>query len=272
MTMKDTKEIFEFGKGVDFGPTAKDYREFRAGFPDSFFQQLSIRGLARERERALDLGTGTGTLARGLARLNLSVVGVDPAAELIAEARALDRAAGVDVDYVIGRAEALGLRDASFDLATAGQCWHWFDRGLAASELARVLRPGGRLVIAHFDWLPLEGNVVEATEMLILKYNPAWSMSGGTGIYPDWLRDLALAGFSGLETFSYDTELAYGHEAWRGRIRASAGVRASLDERRTREFDQELAGLLHDRFSADPLVVPHRVWAAVGIRNQSRRT
>lgn len=265
--MKDASEIFDFGKGVDFGRTASDYRRFRAGFPNSFFEQLSRRGLAREAERALDVGTGTGTLARGLARLKLSVVGVDPAAELLTEARALDRAAGVKVEYMTGKAEALAFPDASFDLATAGQCWHWFDRAAAASELARVLRPGGRLVIAHFDWLPLDGNVVEATEMLILKYNPAWSMSARTGIYPEWLRDLAQANFSRLETFSYDTELSYDHEAWRGRIRASAGVRASLDERRTKEFDQELAGLLRSRFSADTLVVPHRIWAAVGIRN-----
>ena len=264
--MTDADRTFAFGKGVEFGRTAADYRQFRAGFPDSFFEQLSNRGLARAAERALDLGTGTGSVARGLSRLELSVVGLDPAAELLAEARKLDRAAGVKVEYVTGRAEAVGFPEASFDLVTAGQCWHWFDRAAAAKESARVLRRQGRLVIAHFDWLPLDGNVVEATETLILKYNPAWSMSGGTGIYPEWLRDLARAGFSRLETFSYDTEQAYSHESWRGRIRASAGVRASLDDRKTREFDLELARLLSSRFSGDPLIIPHRIWAAVGVR------
>ena len=264
--MTDEKRTFDFGKGVDFGRTAADYRQFRAGFPDSFFEQLVIRGFARPTERALDLGTGTGTVARGLSRLGLSVVGIDPAAELLAEARRLDRAAGVKIAYVTGRAESLSFPDAGFDLVTAGQCWHWFDRAAAAREAARVLRPQGRLVIAHFDWLPLDGNVVEATEKLILEYNPAWSMSGGTGIYPEWLRDLARAGFSRLETFSYDTGQAYSHEAWRGRIRASAGVRASLDALSTSKFDQDLARLLSRRFSGDPLIVPHRVWAAVGLR------
>ena len=264
--MTDADRTFEFGRSVDFGRAAADYRQFRAGFPDSFFEQLRNRGLARASGRALDLGSGTGTVARGLARLGLSVIGLDPAVELLAEARKLDGAAGVRVEYVTGRAEALGFPDASFDLVTAGQCWHWFERTAAGREAARVLTRQGALVIAHFDWLPLDGNVVEATEQLILKYNPAWSMSGGTGIYPEWLGDMARAGLSCLETFSFDTEQAYSHDAWRGRIRASAGVRASLDARRTREFDQELAGMLSSRFSGEPLIIPHRIWAALGVR------
>ena len=42
----------------------------------------------------------------------------------------------------------------------------------AALEARRLLAPSGRLVIAHFDWLPLPGNVVEATEALIKAHNP----------------------------------------------------------------------------------------------------
>lgn len=70
---------------------------------------------------------------------------------------------------------------------------------------------------------------MEATERLILEFNPAWTMSGGTGLYPPWLLDLARGGFDALETFSFDVVQPYSPEAWRGRIRASAGVKASLD-------------------------------------------
>lgn len=251
---------------VDFGRAASDYRQFRAGFPDRFFDELYKRGIARVGGLALDIGTGTGTVARGLARLGLRVIGVDPAARLLAEARELDRAAGVQVEYAIGRAEALSFPDSSFDVVTAGQCWHWFDRAFAAREVARVLKGGGRLVIAHFDWLPIPGNVVEATERLILAHNPAWNMAGGTGLYPAWLRDMAVASFLDLETFSFDTVQIYSHAAWRGRIRASAGVGASLDEPRTETFDLALAELLRSRFPDDQLIIPHRVWAAFGTR------
>jgi SAM-dependent methyltransferase len=269
MTMAGAEDIaatLAFGQGVDFGKTASDYRAFRAGFPPEFFETLLRRGDIVAGQRALDLGTGTGTVARGLARLGLSVMGIDPSPALLAEAAALDREAGVHVDYQLGRAENLPQADASLDLVTAGQCWHWFDRPRTAAQAARVLRPGGRIVIAHFDWLPLPTNVVEATEALILAFNPAWTLAGGSGIYPAWLGDLAAASFTRLETFSFDTTVTYTREAWRGRIRASAGVKASLDPEAIARFDAALAELLRARFAADPLAVPHRVWVATGVR------
>lgn len=253
-------------RDVAFGRAAADYRQFRAGFPSRFFDELETREVVRKEDRALDLGTGTGTVARGLASRGLGVIGLDPSKELLAQARQLDRAVDVHVQYVTGRAEALSFPDSSFDVVTAGQCWHWFERAVAAREVARVLKPGGRLVIAHFDWLPIPGNVVEATEQLIVEHNPAWNMGGGTGVHPEWLRDMAVAGLRDLETFSFDTDQVYSHAAWRGRIRASAGVRASLDEGRTEAFDSALAALLGSRFPDDPVVIPHRVWAAFGTR------
>lgn len=66
-----------------------------------------------------------------------------------------------------------------------------------------------------------------------------------------------------IETFSFDVEAPYTHEGWRGRIRASAGVAASLPKYGVRRFDRELGSLLDSRFPEDPLGVPHRVWAVV---------
>ncbi|WP_371226118.1 class I SAM-dependent methyltransferase [Roseovarius sp. 2305UL8-3] len=255
-----------FGASVDFGQTADDYATHRAGFPPAFFNLLIARGFAVPGQSALDLGTGTGTVARGLAQLGLSVSALDPAPDLLAEARVLDAETGVRVRYDIGTAEDTGIADGCMDLVTAGQCWHWFDRPRAAAEVARILRPGGRIVIAHFDWLPLPGNLVAATEALILKHNPAWAGAGGTGLYPDWLADLAQAGFSDLETASFDVEQSYNHEGWRGRIRASAGIAASLNTEETADFDQAFAALLSRDFPQAQLNVPHRVWLATGIR------
>jgi SAM-dependent methyltransferase len=209
----------------------------------------------------LDLGTGTGTLARGLAVRNCHATGWDPSLQLLAEARRIDAEAGLATHYVEGRAEELPFPGASFDVVTAGQCWHWFDRPRAAAEAYRVLRNGGRIVIAHFDWIPLPHNVVDATERLVMEHNPQWRMAGATGVHAAWLADVAIAGFTGIETFSFDVGAAYTHEAWRGRIRASAGVAASLSPERVALFDAELARLLASRYPDDPLSVPHRVWA-----------
>lgn len=264
--VQDISATRTFGSQVDFGKTASDYRTFRAGFPSEFFRSLAERQWVRPGERAIDLGTGTGTVARGLAQMGMSVIGVDPAAALLTEAATLDREAGVNVEYRVGSAEELSEASESVQLVTAGQCWHWFDRPKAANEAARVLTNGGRIIIAHFDWLPLAGNVVEATEELILAHNPAWTMGGGYGIYPAWLRDLAGASFVRLETFSFDIDVSYSHEAWCGRIRASAGVKASLDPEEIKHFDATLSSILRERYPADPLSIPHRVWVATGVK------
>lgn len=246
---------------MDFGRTASDYGRHRAGFPDSFFERVSDHGIGLPGQRVLDLGTGT--LARGFVRRGCEATGLDPSEELMREAARLDGEAGISVRYVVGKAEKTDFPDDSFDVVTAGQCWHWFDRALAAEEARRVLEPGGRFIIAHFDWLPLSGNVVEATERLIERHNPGWGMGGGTGMYPAWLTDVAVAGFEGIETFSFDLDVPYSREAWRGRIRASAGVAASLPEDEVRRFDSRLASLLAASFPEDPFGVPHRVWAVV---------
>ena len=248
---------------IDFGKTAADYGRHRAGFPDALFDRLATFGVGARGQRILDLGTGTGALARGFARRGCVVTGLDPSAPLLDEARRLDRDAGVEISYVNASAEASGLPGASFDVVSAGQCWHWFDRSRVASEVCRLLVPGGRLVIAHFDWIPLPGNVVEATEQLIEQHNPEWKLGGRNGVYGPWLRDVAVAGFSDIETFSFDVHVPYTHVAWRGRIRASAGVAASLQPDAVARFDDELRRLLAVQFPAEPLQTLHRVFAVV---------
>ena len=247
--------------GTNFGKAAADYGKFRAGFPDSLFDRLRPFGVGLPGQHIVDLGTGTGTLARGFALRGCTVTGIDPDARMLAQARELDAQAGAQVTYLESTAEATGLDAAVADVVIAGQCWHWFDRPRAIDEIRRVLKPGGVLVIAHFDWLPLAGSVVAATEALIQQHNPHWHLGGGMGLYPQWLPDLSAAGFRDIETFSYDVPVRYPAEAWRGRIRASAGV-VALDADAARQFDAELGRMLAAQFP--PLLeTPHRVFAAI---------
>lgn len=248
--------------GTNFGKAAEDYGTFRAGFPDSIFDRLAEFSVGQSGQAVVDLGTGTGTLARGFARRGCDVIGVDPDTRMIAAARKLDRQSKTNIRYVEAKAESTGLGSDSADVVAAGQCWHWFDQHRAIAEVIRLLKPHGKLVIANFDWLPLVGNMVEATEELIVRYNSDWHFGGGIGMYPQYLPALSEAGMQDIQTFSYDLDVPYTPEAWRGRIRASAGV-AALDADAARNFDADLIALLSSRFPSSILAVPHRVFAIV---------
>lgn len=246
---------------VDFGPTAADYARYRAGFPPEFFTRLAALGVGLPGQRIADLGTGTGVLAREFATAGCVVTGVDVAPELLAQARELDAAAGVEVTYRVAPAEDTGLPAGAWDVVTAAHCWHWFDAPRAVEEVRRLLAPGGTVVLCSRDYVLEPGNVCAASEELILAYNPGWPMAGSPGTHDEWAADLA--GFADLTTFTFDVDVSYTHEAWRGRMRSSNGVGATLSAAEVAAFDADLARLLRDRFPADPLPVPHRVFAMI---------
>jgi 2-polyprenyl-3-methyl-5-hydroxy-6-metoxy-1,4-benzoquinol methylase len=257
---------------VDFGKTAVDYRKHRAGFPEAFIEALQRYGVGLPGQQIVDLGTGTGTLARNFAKTGAHVIGIDISELLLTQARAIAQEDQVAVEFQCAAAEETGLPAQTFDAVTAGQCWHWFDRPRVAAEARRLLKPGSMLVIAHFDWIPLPGNVVDLTERLIMRHNPAWTFGGGTGVHPAWFADMAIAGFDDLRSFSFDVLVTYSHEDWRGRIRASAGIAASLDMEQVEWFDTEHAAALRNTFPDDPLVIPHRIWAVLGRSPTGRDT
>lgn len=248
---------------VDFSPTATDYAKHRPGFPSSLFDRLCEYGIGLPGQKIVDLGTGTGTLARGLAARGSHVIGLDPSPAMLEQARQLSESAQLKVDYRVATAENTGLPSASIDAVTAGQCWHWFDRPRAVQEVARILKTNGCIAIAHFDWIRSKGNIAEITEQLIEAHNPDWTMGGRYGLYPTCLRDLNEGGFRKIQTFSYDLFVPFTHEDWRGRIRTTAGVGASLTPDKVELFDRELAALLQTKYPTPVLQVHHRVWVAI---------
>jgi ubiquinone/menaquinone biosynthesis C-methylase UbiE len=103
----------------------------------------------------LDVGCGTGRLLRaaGARWPSVRLIGVDPAEGMVREAR--ERTPGADLH--VGSAEALPLPDASVDLVMSTLSFHhWRDQAQGLREIARVLRPGGRFVLADVSapaWL-----------------------------------------------------------------------------------------------------------------------
>jgi ubiquinone/menaquinone biosynthesis C-methylase UbiE len=112
---------------------------------------LRLAGDVRGR-RALDAGCGDGSLSIALAKRGALVTGVDCDPAMLAEAREQARINRVDVGFREGRVENLPFEDGGFDLALAVTVLCFVpDIDRAMAEMARVLRPGGRLVLGELN-------------------------------------------------------------------------------------------------------------------------
>jgi SAM-dependent methyltransferase len=128
-----------------FGATAELVADHATRQIETVHEQLRTFVLPTGDERALDAGTGAGTLALALAPLVREVVGVDIVPELLARAR--DRAPA-NVTFVEGDATALPFESYSFDLSCSRRTLHHISRPeLAVAELARVTKPGGQIFV-----------------------------------------------------------------------------------------------------------------------------
>jgi SAM-dependent methyltransferase len=249
---------------IDFGRHSEDYAAYRPGLPASFYQRIDAITRIKE-SRSLDLATGPGTIALELGALGSSVVGIDTSAEQIDTARRVSKERNLEdrVHFRIASAEKTGLDASSVDLATAGQCWHWFDRGAAMAEVRRVLRPGGVLAIAYNSYLAEHTPVAHDTEDLILEFNPSWTMAGSTGVFPELIDEVIHGGLRLIEAFCYDHDEEFSHVRWRGRMRTCNGVGSGgLSPSKVLRFDDALSRLLSREYP-DPMVVEHRVWCVV---------
>jgi SAM-dependent methyltransferase len=127
------------GPATSFALVADAYERARPGYPED-----AVRWLAGDEPRdVVDLGAGTGKLTRSLVALGHRVTAVEPLPEMLE----LLPAAAPGAFALLGSAEVIPLPDASADVVTAAQAFHWFDHPVALPEIARVLRPGGRLAL-----------------------------------------------------------------------------------------------------------------------------
>ena len=127
------------GPYTAFADVAGAYERGRPGYPDD-----AVRWLVGDAPAdVVDLGAGTGKLTRSLVAHGHRVTAVEPLDEMRGEL------VGVlpGVRALVGRAEAIPLPAASADVVASAQAFHWFDHDNALPEIARVLRPEGRIAL-----------------------------------------------------------------------------------------------------------------------------
>lgn len=125
-----------------FADRAKDYVKYRPTYPTAAIDAV-LEGLDDPtRLTVADIGAGTGISSRLLADRGVRVIAVEPNGPMRESAEPHPR-----VEFRDGSAEKTGLPDRSVDLVVAAQAFHWFKAEEALAEFARILKPGGRLVI-----------------------------------------------------------------------------------------------------------------------------
>ncbi|WP_327098904.1 class I SAM-dependent methyltransferase [Nocardia vinacea] len=148
---------------------------FFGGRRGRVYRRLAELSGARPGDRVLDIGCGTGYLTRRLASVAATVVGLDPSAAVLERARRIT--AEPNCTYTVGVAESLTADDDSFDVVVNCLMLHHLPedlRATALTEMRRVLRPGGRLLIGEFrpPANPIGRHLVGALTGPAMEHNP----------------------------------------------------------------------------------------------------
>lgn len=247
------RQNIDSGNAFDWGKTSQDYGKFRDIYPPLFYQKIVERNCGTAGQEVLDIGTGTGVLPRNMYRFGAHWTGSDIAPNQIAEAKRLS--AGMEISYLVSPAEELDFAGKQFDCITACQCYWYFDNQKAASVFARLLKPHGKLLLLCMEWLPYSDKIAEASEKLVLQYNPKWSGAGETK-HPISVAPELLEYFDLTYHEEYELDVPFTRTSWNGRMKACRGIGASLSPEEIAAWEKEHLQLL-ERIAPETFLVRH---------------
>src|SRR5688500_2394147 len=126
------------------------YAKYRPGYPTEVIELLRSECGLTPASIVADVGSGTGIFSEMLLKNGNTVIGVEPNAAMRGAAENLLRGY-LKFQSVNGSAEATTLANASVNLITAGQAFHWFDAAAARDEFVRIIQPRGFVVLIWND-------------------------------------------------------------------------------------------------------------------------
>ena len=240
-------------RGFQAGAVA--YEAARPGYPDEAVAVLAEHVGIGPGTDVVDLAAGTGKLTRRLLELGATVVAVEPVPGM------RDQLAAVlpSVEVLDGTAEAIPVPDAAADVVTIAQAFHWFDAPAALAEVARVLRPGGRLALLWNErdeatpWVAEMSRIIRWHERTVSRYQ-----------HVDWAGVVAACGrFSALEEHEVRWDQPLTRDLLADRVRSISYVAAMPPPERERLAAEVVA--LVTRLP-EPFPLPYRCrvqWATL---------
>jgi ubiquinone/menaquinone biosynthesis C-methylase UbiE len=229
-----------------FGAGAAAYEAARPGYPDEAIEVLRDEVGVGRGATVCDLAGGTGKLTRRLVELGARVCAVEPVEAMRSQARA----AVPRAEHLEGTAEDMPLPDASVDVVTVAQAFHWFDAPTALAEIARVLRPGGRLALLWNErdegtaWVAEMSRIIHWHDRTVSRYQ-----------HTDWAAVVAASGrFTDLEERAFRWEQPITRAVLADRVRSISYIAVMPPAERER-LATEVVALVARR--AEPFGLPY---------------
>jgi SAM-dependent methyltransferase len=224
-----------------FGADPERYDRARPDYPSALVDRVLATAAGRH---VLDVGIGTGILARQFRAAGCEVLGVEVDARMAEVARR----AGLAVE--ISRFEDWDPAGRTVDAVVAGQTWHWIEPVAGASVAARVLRPGGPLALIWNAMLP-PAEVAEAFaavhERIATGLPHAWRAGSGAPYGPmldkaaEGVR--AAGGFGVPQEWRVDRERTYTRDQWLDQL-PTFGLASRLPADVLRDYVRESGAVL----------------------------
>ncbi|MEU6553386.1 class I SAM-dependent methyltransferase [Streptomyces sp. NPDC046915] len=198
-----------------FGSDAERYDRTRPSYPDALVEAVVAASPGPD---LLDVGTGTGIVARQFQAAGCTVLGVE------VDARMAERARQYGLEVEVAAFEAWDPVGRTYDAVVSGQTWHWIDPVAGAAKAVRALRPGG-LLAAFWNVFEYPPDLAEAVTDVCRRVLPEAPFdlrvmtTGALKGYQELFTKVAdgireVGGFGEPEQWRFDWERTYSRDAW----------------------------------------------------------
>jgi SAM-dependent methyltransferase len=235
--------------------TAADYDRFRLPYADGLMDLVRAELALNGTGLLVDLGAGTGQVARALRPVFKSVVAVDPEPDMVEYGRSRTERENDGVEWRLARAEDVEFPSGTVDVVASGNAFHRFDRPVVAANARRWLSPVGAIVVLWSDG-PVRRD--EPWQVELKRVVDEWLERSGAGerIPAGWERNdytdevvLRDAGFDRQVEHTMTVRHAWTVEAILGFLHATSFASPAALQEKLAEFDADVSDVL---LSVDP--------------------